>query len=410
MSASPLSVESVPLPPTIRTCVGVNEKLWDEVQQDNSRCLHTLACNLYNFILDEYSTVILIARLLWTIETLFVSLIAIGSPIFFYYFRSDGDAVVYPLSWTVVSFAVVFPLTMSLNGAFARREKGLEELAKLKTNILSIYFAHRFWDWTDGSDVTKGRQARLRPKHADDARRVLLRLMRLIRLQLEAPIVSRARHHLTKSGRSHQERVLSRVHEVKTAIATHLQLIQLLCEEMKFAGLPGNEASRMRNNFSSMVQAYESLTMLKHYRTPLGLRVFARGYIAVTPIMFGPYYAAIAGVDTVDSNDTIGVGLAFTCVLSALTTLSMQGLFNIRLQLEDPFASGTSFDAIDISIETQSLLDKLVEDSADVPSTQDIIDGNATRLAQAVRKCTAATFLPNDTAEITGAADQWTTV
>eukprot|EP00041_Stephanoeca_diplocostata_P027171 m.745377 g.745377 ORF g.745377 m.745377 type:complete len:264 (+) comp23127_c3_seq23:582-1373(+) len=203
---------------------------------------------------------------------------------------------------------------------------------------------------------------------------------------------------------------LAGVHEVKTAIATHLQLIQLLCEEMKFAGLPGNEASRMRNNFSSMVQAYESLTMLKHYRTPLGLRVFARGYIAVTPIMFGPYYAAIAGVDTVDSNDTIGVGLAFTCVLSALTTLSMQGLFNIRLQLEDPFASGTSFDAIDISIETQSLLDKLVEDSADVPSTQDIIDGNATRLAQAVRKCTAATFLPNDTAEITGAADQWTTV
>eukprot|EP00041_Stephanoeca_diplocostata_P027173 m.745454 g.745454 ORF g.745454 m.745454 type:complete len:129 (+) comp23127_c3_seq32:631-1017(+) len=115
---------------------------------------------------------------------------------------------------------------MSLNGAFARREKGLEELAKLKTNILSIYFAHRFWDWTDGSDVTKGRQARLRPKHADDARRVLLRLMRLIRLQLEAPIVSRARHHLTKSGRSHQERVLSR----KNSCETCCHLIGSECE------------------------------------------------------------------------------------------------------------------------------------------------------------------------------------
>lgn len=43
-------------------------------------------------------------------------------------------------------------------------------------------------------------------------------------------------------------------------------------------------------------------------------------------------------------------------------------------QLEDPFAIGTSFDAIDIGIETQSLVDRLSEDCT-VPTTQDVIEG-----------------------------------
>eukprot|EP00041_Stephanoeca_diplocostata_P003538 m.35430 g.35430 ORF g.35430 m.35430 type:complete len:56 (+) comp14417_c0_seq3:1162-1329(+) len=43
-------------------------------------------------------------------------------------------------------------------------------------------------------------------------------------------------------------------------------MIQLLSEELKFAGMPGNEASRIRNYFASMVHSYEHLIMLKHYR------------------------------------------------------------------------------------------------------------------------------------------------
>eukprot|EP00041_Stephanoeca_diplocostata_P003539 m.35423 g.35423 ORF g.35423 m.35423 type:complete len:113 (+) comp14417_c0_seq3:2091-2429(+) len=80
------------------------------------------------------------------------------------------------------------------------------------------------------------------------------------------------------------------------------------------------------------------------------------------------------GVDEVDDTDIVGVGLVFACFLSVLTTISMQGLFNIRMQLEDPFASGTSFDAIDIEIETESLVDRLSEDSS-VPCIGKVNEG-----------------------------------
>eukprot|EP00041_Stephanoeca_diplocostata_P003537 m.35573 g.35573 ORF g.35573 m.35573 type:complete len:336 (+) comp14417_c0_seq16:149-1156(+) len=296
MSTTILAAESVVLPDSIKhkSTNGVNEQLWDS-HHDKSGCIHSIYHGVGKFLLDEYSTILLVMRLLWTVETFFVTLLAIGSPIFFYYFRSNGDAIVYPLSWTVVSFAVVFPLTMSLNEAFARRERGLEELSRLKSSMLSQYLAHKYWDWT-GGDLKKGRDARLRLGHTEDARKLFLQLLQLIRLQLQSPIVSRARHQFTKTGGEKQSNVLSVVRDLQRAVQSHLEMIQLLSEELKFAGMPGNEASRIRNYFASMVHSYEHLIMLKHYRTPLGLRAFARAYIAVTPIVFGPYYAAVAGL------------------------------------------------------------------------------------------------------------------
>ena len=60
--------------------------------------------------------------LLCTLQSLFHGIVAVGSPIFFYYYRdTNSSAISYNLSWTVVSLAVIFPLTMSLNSAFARR-------------------------------------------------------------------------------------------------------------------------------------------------------------------------------------------------------------------------------------------------------------------------------------------------
>lgn len=59
----------------------------------------------------------------------------------------------------------------------------MEELARLKTSMLSQYLAHKFWDWT-GGDLSKGRDVRLRHEHTEDARKLFLQLLQLIRLQL----------------------------------------------------------------------------------------------------------------------------------------------------------------------------------------------------------------------------------
>lgn len=137
--------------------------------------------------------------------------------------------------------------------------------------------------------------------------------------------------------------VSSKKRDIEARIREHLGEMSLLVEELKAAGLPGNEASRMRQYSTALLQSYESLHAIKSYRTPQGIRTFARVYIMLTPIMFGPYYATVAGVGQED-----GIGLPFACVFSLLTTMAMEAIFNIRHLLEDPFDPDCSFDAIDV--------------------------------------------------------------
>jgi hypothetical protein len=79
-----------------------------------------------------------------------------------------------------------------------------------------------------------------------------------------------------------------------------------------------------------MIRAYEHLHTLKSYRTPLGIRTFARVYIMLTPIIMGPYYSYLAGA----GEGNIGVGLPFAMVFSLLQSMAMQGIFSVRVQME----------------------------------------------------------------------------
>jgi hypothetical protein len=69
------------------------------------------------------------------------------------------------------------------------------------------------------------------------------------------------------------------------------------------------------------------LRYLKDYRTPAGLRVFAKLFIMFTPIAFGPYYALVAK----------STNLLYAIMLNIVTTCAMLGLYNLRSRLEDPF-------------------------------------------------------------------------
>ena len=60
------------------------------------------------------------------------------------------------------------------------------------------------------------------------------------------------------------------------------------------AGLPGNEAARLRQYNSLMMGQWETIRNVKRYRTPLTTRVFARLYILMHPFIMGPYCAHAA--------------------------------------------------------------------------------------------------------------------
>jgi hypothetical protein len=84
----------------------------------------------------------------------------------------------------------------------------------------------------------------------------------------------------------------------------------------------------------------------------MATRAFARVYILIHPIFWGPYYAQIVsdmikdeaggyyGEDVYDlPSYTKGFVVFYACCMSVITSLAMLGLFNVRYSLEDPFAT-----------------------------------------------------------------------
>ncbi len=72
--------------------------------------------------LDEYSSFIAFLLSVLTLDTFLVAGIAAASPCFFYYYFLDGHRLAFSESWTLISIFLVFPLTMTINSAFSRRE------------------------------------------------------------------------------------------------------------------------------------------------------------------------------------------------------------------------------------------------------------------------------------------------
>ena len=62
------------------------------------------------------------------------------------------------------------------------------------------------------------------------------------------------------------------------------------CRGAEHRGQPGNESSRMRQYVTMTMKAWEKLKYIKRYRTPIATRAFARVYIFLHPIFWGPYW------------------------------------------------------------------------------------------------------------------------
>jgi len=239
------------------------------------------------------------------------------------------------VSWAFISFAIIFPLTNSLNETFKRREHALACLADVKAYLLSYYQAHRDWDWGEN-----GRE-RLPENHVANVRLVVASLVVDMRDVLTAPSTTRQVHFHTRWGREQKDKIVEMSRDMNGRIAGYFDRMSLAVEELKYAGQPGNEAARMRQYVTYVMRAWENLKNIKKYRTPIATRAFARVYIFVHPIFWGPYYAYLVdGMEGDDEKASAGVAVATTvyaCLLSVLTSLAMMGLFNVRYRMEDPF-------------------------------------------------------------------------
>jgi len=285
-------------------------------------------------------------RFLITAESVLVASISIGSTLFFSLYEVGGHRMAVNLSWTFVSFAIIYPLTGSLDSAFRRREEALKQLAAFKTSLLSFYHAHRDWDWGQN-----GRE-RLPEQHVYEIRWLTVGLVCDVRNFLTAPEVTRLVHLNTRRGRVAWGKGRKIQWAIARRVREHFQKLSLSTEVLKYAGMPGNESSRIRQFTKEAHYAWENMRFLKTYRTPMATRAFARVYILIHPIFWGPYYAQLvsdilqdkAGGFTGDNvydlpTYTRGCTIFYACCMSVITSLAMIGLFNVRYSLEDPFAT-----------------------------------------------------------------------
>jgi predicted membrane chloride channel (bestrophin family) len=195
---------------------------------------------------------------------------------------------------TLVATAIVFPLVFSINTAYNRREKSLEEYGALKANGRAIALASRDWAGKDA-------------KRDKELRTALLQLFTATQKMVMSPLSERDPHEAT---------VLNAFSRISGVI-----------ESMRKAGLSATECSRANQYLARMMTAFETIKHIHKYRTPRTLRAFSDFFILILPVLYGPYFAYLSE----------GVSTALFFVMPILFALIFTGLSNIQDDLENPF-------------------------------------------------------------------------
>eukprot|EP00986_Skeletonema_menzelii_P012636 scaffold7046_cov151-Skeletonema_menzelii.AAC.6 len=339
---------------------------------------------LFLFLWDLYSAFRLFGVLLISMETFVGCALTIGATLLAYYLSpkvisvsdSQWDGT---LPTILLSFATVTPLIQSISMAFNRREAALRALASYRSALYHLYMAQASWDWgecgkkggrrtcventtdlkivqKEGGDDGESEEdstpsQKKQPidwlNHADNLLCQLIHLSDSLSQYLALPIASRTHHRATKFGEKEAKTIVftgRKIFALNTA--GRIFMISQLTEALKYRGLPGNEASRIRQWEQYLSVSMENMRLIKEYRTPQSLRLFARVFTLSLPPLYATSFAQIA-IDT--------ESIVFGCIIGAVTSLALTSLFEAVRQLEDPFARGFTFDGIDVTEELQVL-------------------------------------------------------
>jgi hypothetical protein len=153
------------------------------------------------------------------------------------------------MSWVLLTFAVVTPMSASIGMAFKRREDALGYLAVLKSTLMNLYGAHCSWDWpTPDKLETTGRNGCKVDwlDHADQTLRSMWYLVQEMSRFLTLPNGTRARHRVTAAGRRQAEDIAQVSIPLFRSAMMRVAELTILCEVLKRNGLPPNEAIRIR--------------------------------------------------------------------------------------------------------------------------------------------------------------------
>ena len=290
------------------------------------------------------SLIVIVTRLIG-LEALLSMALSAGLTVYVYNATEDNPAFDGgAMSWTLLTFAVVTPLSASVRMAFARREKALTYLKTIRSSMINMFIAHASWDWPKRGQPESGRQACKVDwmEYGDDVLNEMLSLIDELCMILLLPTSTRARHKVLPASVKEAKDVNDVSERIHKSLVGRMGKLSAQCEYLKLQGLPGNEASRIRQWEQFILDSIEGLRLIKNYRTPQALRSYSRLLSVLIPPLFCPYYADLAR-----STGSLGLGIFY----ALLTAVALSDLFDCVAQLEDPFFGHTSLDGVDVQEE-----------------------------------------------------------
>jgi hypothetical protein len=211
-------------------------------------------------------------------------------------FLSDRFNITANFPDMLVGVAIVFPVVFSIGAAYNRRENALKNFADFKGHAIAMYFAARDWPENRFSEISY------------KLRDLLKDLIKDIKAFLQE--------------RTRKEMVV----DEKSIYSKFSDLSQLTIELRK-EGLQSGEVSRISQYVSKMIIAFDNLTIVFKYRTPITLRAYSKVFIWTFPVIYGPYFAY---------NFKMYTPLLYY-VIPILYSFILVSLDNIQDHLENPF-------------------------------------------------------------------------
>eukprot|EP01084_Bolivina_argentea_P071762 130380_1 len=153
----------------------------------------------------------------------------------------------------IMSFAIIF----SINQSFQRRERTLQDLAKFKSNLTTIYYSvHQ----TKNIDIF------------DDVRDIVQHLVR----------------YMTDTNELRYKRLHS--HEQKCCISEFYQVAYKLFDYVKMCQNESPKEAVLTSQIGSLIEMFERICATKDYNTPLAIRSFSVMMIWIFPVILSPYF------------------------------------------------------------------------------------------------------------------------
>uniref|UniRef100_A0A7S4PQU6 Uncharacterized protein n=2 Tax=Guillardia theta TaxID=55529 RepID=A0A7S4PQU6_GUITH len=292
-----------------------------------------------------------------SIESLFMSLITILG--IFMVSRKVFN-VTFTVEFAIFSAGCIFPMTFNVGASFKRKEKALELLATIKSNLISLFLMFVHFDVEGKGEASRD----VLPNFRNLVRNIEVCLRNSKEVQYTTPV--------NFDGEVSGDRSAAHlVYDDLAIIAAKLQKHSFGCFGYDYNDKAvGTATQRSWQFIQDLTVAFEEVRAIRFSSTSVGLRLFSYFLINVSCVALSPYWASFCrqehfvgggkGLEDElglgpargstfspiqNGEATSGYGCASAYLVGLLFTFIVFALYRVQRDLEDPF-SGSSDDSI----------------------------------------------------------------